>query len=174
MSSPNIQIHHRIYEHCIFISVPNVTSVGAVSGSTTKETSFSVPAPGVRGPTYTTVSTDAPRCSPGRSRWPSQASNHSDIVSESKSTEPLLSSPNSDSLDLEGIPPPPRPYPGPPPTIPPPPHPYKDHTLPLNPSALRMTPSSYANIGVSERGQNKCDNLHSSKQSSYPTSEISV
>ena len=147
-----------------------------------KETSFTIPSSSrVRG-NYTSIPLDTHQSSPLHinhhsaprpSKWPSQGSDLSDLVSESKSTEPLLPSPASPSLDLEGIPPPPRPYPGPPPPIPPPPHPYKDHALPLNPSQLRMGPSSYANIGVTDRGVSLCDNIHSGKKL-FPSGEISV
>ena len=146
-----------------------------------KETSFTIPSASRGRGNYSSIQTDTHHQSPAHlvhtsprpSRWPSHGSDLSDLVSESKSTEPLLPSPASPSLDLEGIPPPPRPYPGPPPPIPPPPHPYKDHALPLNPSQLRMVPSSYANIGVTERGASLCENIHSGKKL-FPTGEISV
>ena len=133
------------------------------------------------------------RCSgkPPVGRRSSQGSSHHspELVTESKSTEPLLppSSPTlSDTLDMEGIPPPPRPYPGPPPPpIPPPPHPYKDHALPLNPAQLRMSacsppppilpppPSSYANVGVRDRNGNS-SKMGSSASSSGSSSMSSA
>jgi hypothetical protein len=160
-----------------------------VAAATHRETSFThianshagnPPRGNSRG-AYTSLPTTEPsRPSPplpssssnaSRSRWVSSslASSRSDlVVSESKSTEPLLpaASPTAAltaaALDLEGIPPPPRPYsgPAPPPLPPPPPHPYSDRmTLPLNAGQLRglhlhhpQPPSSYANIGMQGRG----------------------
>jgi hypothetical protein len=173
-----------------------------------RETSFThLPAAAANRGAYTSLPTEestSARPSPplaqsaaSRSRWVSGslASSRSDLVSESKSTEPLLpGSPTTAALDLEGIPPPPRPYsgPAPPPLPPPPPHPYSDRTLPLNAGQLRglqqhhhhapaPPPSSYANIGMLARegqtaggGQPRDVMIHAAGKKNFSTSEISV
>jgi hypothetical protein len=179
------------------------TSFTLLSSSSSNNNTSSSAARGNRGNYASLPTTESSRPSPPsqqatRSRYASSslASSRSDLVSESKSTEPLLpASPTSGAvLDLDGIPPPPRPYqgPAPPPLPPPPPHPYSDRTLPLNAAQLRglhhhhppppPPPGSYANIGMQssstssgQAGKQPRDvMIHAGKKNNFSTSEISV
>ena len=128
---------------------------------------------------YTRVPTEPPtstavhsQCKSVHPRWnPQEFPNEG--VQESKSTEPLLPSPTSGSLDLASIPPPCL---------------YTDPVLPLNPA--RLAPSSYANVTRgSSAPQQVCDqraslyavtnrpydsNNQRVESKTYPSNEISV